>query len=82
MRRHWIEQRADGLQVEHRLAWWYPAALWLLGLASAARGRYPDDAQLVRLRDRCLRVRVLPDGRWLRRRDIAVTSMPRGDSTR
>jgi hypothetical protein len=69
MRRRWVDER-DGRRIEHRLAWWYPPALWLLGLVSAARGRWPSEAELLRLRDRCLRVRVLPDGRWLRRRDV------------
>jgi hypothetical protein len=70
MRRHWIQQLPNGLSVECRLPWWYPTALRVLGFANALRGRYPDDAQLLRLRQWCLRVRPLPDGRWMRWRDL------------
>jgi hypothetical protein len=70
MRRHWTQQLPNGQAIECRLPWWYPTALRLLGFLSALRGRYPGDAQLMRLRQRCLRVRQLPDGRWMRWHDL------------
>lgn len=70
MRRHWTQQLPTGQSIECRLPWWYPWVLRLLGFAYALRGRYPDDAALLRLRQRCLRVRTLPDGRWMRASDV------------
>lgn len=70
MRRYWTQPLPDGQSVEYRLPWWYPWALRLLGFAYALRGRYPDDAALLRLRQRALRVRRLPDGAWQRWRDF------------
>jgi hypothetical protein len=70
MRRHWTEPTSSGQSIECRLAWWYPWALRVLGFACALRGRYPDDAALLRLRQRCQRVRRLPDGAWQRWRDF------------
>lgn len=70
MRRHWTQQLPTGQSIECRLPWWYPWALRLLGFAYALRGRYPDDAALLRLRQRGLRVRTLPDGRWMRAREF------------
>ena len=66
MRRRWTATLPDGQSVECRLPWWYPWALRLLGFTCALRGRYPDDAALLRLRQRALRVRRLPDGAWQR----------------
>lgn len=70
MRRHWTQTLSDGQSVECRLLWWYPTALRVMGFAYALRGRYPDDAVLIRLRQRGLRVRRLPDGEWQRWRDF------------
>jgi hypothetical protein len=70
MRRHWTQQLPDGQSVEWRLPWWYPTALRVMGFVYALRGRYPDDVELLRLRQRCLRVRRLPDGAWQRWREF------------
>jgi hypothetical protein len=70
MRRYWTQQLPTGQAIECRLPWWYPWALRLLGFVYALRGRYPDEATLLRLRQRCLRVRRLPDGAWQRWRDV------------
>jgi hypothetical protein len=70
MRLQWTQQLPTGQSVECRLPWWYPWALRVMGFGYALRGRYPDDAVLVRLRQRCLRVRRLPDGAWQRWRDF------------
>lgn len=70
MRRHWTQQLPTGQSIECRLPWWYPWALRVLGFAYALRGRYPDDAVLIRLRQRGLRVRRLPYGAWQRWRDF------------
>jgi hypothetical protein len=70
MRRHWTQHLPNGRAIECRLPWWYPAALRLLGFLSALRGRYPDDAALLRLRQSCLRLRPLPHGRWMRWHDL------------
>jgi hypothetical protein len=78
MRRHWTQPLPDGQSVECRLPWWYPTALRLIGFVYGLRGRYPDDAALIRLRQRCLRVRRLPDGAWQCWRDFD----PGGDSSR
>jgi hypothetical protein len=52
--------------------------LRLIGFVYGLRGRYPDDAALIRLRQRCLRVRRLPDGAWQCWREFD----PGGDSSR
>jgi hypothetical protein len=70
MRRRWTQSLPDGQSIECRLPWWYPTVLRLMGFAYALRGRYPDDTALLRLRQRCLRVRQLPDGAWQRWRDF------------
>jgi hypothetical protein len=70
MRRRWTLSLPDGQSVECLLPWWYPTALRVMGFAYALRGRYPDDAVLIRLRQRALRVRQLPDGVWRRWRDF------------
>lgn len=72
MRRRWTQTLPDGQSIECRLRWWYPWALRVTGFAYALRGRYPDDAALLRLRERGLRVRRLPDGAWQRWRDVAA----------
>lgn len=70
MRRHWIDQLPTGQSIECRLPWWYPWVLRTMGFVYALRSRYPDETTLVRLRQRCLRVRRLPDGAWQRWRDF------------
>ena len=66
----WTHTLADGRRLEYRLPRWYPWALRLMGLVSTLRARLPDEAQRLRLRERCMQVRVLPDGRWQRWRDF------------
>jgi hypothetical protein len=48
-----------------------PRELNVLSLWPAARGQLPDDAALARQLRRHVRVRRLPDGRWIRWRDLA-----------
>lgn len=71
MRRRWTQPSPAGEPIECRLPWWYPLFLNLLGVWSAARGQLPDDAALARQLHRHVRVRRLPDGRWMRWRDLA-----------
>ena len=70
MRLLWAHDLPDGRRIEYRLPRWYPWALRLLGLLTTARGVPAGPAQVERLRAACLKVRVLPDGRWMRWREF------------